>query len=240
MNEEQYINFESYLNNEMSGKDKIVFEENLKNDTQLNESFELYKQTTQFLETKFSVETTSFKENLKSISSSNFSSLTHKSKVIAFKPWQYAVAASVVLFMGVLFFMQNATPNYNDFNQFEQANFTERGEVIKTLKLAQEAFNAKNYKQAIPLFETVLKDYQRPEVEYFYGISLLEDNRILEAEIVFIKLKSGKSIYKDKATWSLALAKLKQKKYDECKKYIYELPEDAEDYEKAQQLLKKL
>ena len=245
MNEEQYISFESYLNDEMSVEDKFLFEQKLQNDAQFNESFQLYKETSQLLQTKFSSETISFKDNLKSISKSNFDSdiaseNKNKSKVIDFKPWQYAVAATIVLFIGTLFFMQNGTPNYNDYNQFEEANFTERGGVIKTLKLAQEAFNAKEYKKAIPLFETVLKDYQRPEVEYFYGISLLEDNRILESEVVFIKLKTGKSIYKDKATWSLALSKLKQKKYEECKKYINELPTDAEDYDKAQKLLKKL
>ena len=245
MNEEQYISFESYLNEEMSNEDKLLFEQKLQNDAQFNESFQLYKETTQLLETKFSSETTSFKDNLKLISKSNFDSdvaseTKNKSKIISFKPWQYAVAASIALFIGVVFFMQNGTPNYNDYNQYEEANFTERGGIIKTLKQAQEAFNAKEYKKAIPLFEAVLKDYQRPEVEYFYGISLLEDNRILEAEVVFIKLKTGKSIYKDKATWSLALSKLKQKKYEECKKYINELPTDAEDYDKAQKLLKKL
>ena len=245
MNEEQYISFESYLTDEMSNEDKLLFEQKLQNDAQFNESFELYKETTQLLETKFSSETASFKDNLKTISKSNFDATTssetkNKSKVISFRTWQYAVAASIALFIGVVFFMQNGTPNYNDYNQFEEANFTERGGIIKNLKLAQEAFNAKDYKKAIPLFETVLKDYQRPEVEYFYGISLLEDNRILEAEVVFVKLRMGKSIYKDKATWSLALSKLKQKKYEECKKYLNELPIDAEDYEKAQNLVKKL
>ncbi len=245
MNEEQYLSFESYLNEEMSVEVKLLFEQKLQNDAQFNESFQLYKETTQLLETKFSSDTALFKDNLKSISKSNFdvdvaSETKNKSKVISFRTWQYAVAASIALFFGVVFFMQNGTPNYNDYNQFEEANFTERGGIIKTLKLAQEAFNAKEFKKAIPLFETVLKDYQRPEVEYFYGISLLEDNRILEAEVVFVKLKTGKSIYKDKAIWSLALSKLKQKKYEECKKCLNELPTDAEDYDKAQKLLKKL
>jgi hypothetical protein len=36
------------------------------------------------------------------------------------------------------------------------------------------------------------------------------------------------------------LSSLKQKKYDECKNYINQMPTDAEDYEVAQKLLKKL
>jgi hypothetical protein len=38
----------------------------------------------------------------------------------------------------------------------------------------------------------------------------------------------------------LALSKLKQNKGKECKSFLKQIPNDAEDYEKAQQLLKKL
>jgi hypothetical protein len=130
--------------------------------------------------------------------------------------------------------------DYSEFYQHENANLVERGSIIKNLKAAQEAFNAKNYKVAIENFEIVLKDYDKPEVRYFYGISLLEENRFADAETTFTTLQSGTSIYKDKATYNLALSKLKQKQLQECKTYLKQIPEDAEDYEKAQKLLKKI
>lgn len=240
MSEQLYITFENYFSNEMSQEEKLEFENQLQNDIELREKFELYKETTQFLATKFDSETIAFKENLKSISKENFTEKeVKKSKVINFKPFYYAVAASVVFSFGTWFMMQG-TPEYGDYNQHENAYFTERGSIIKNLKLAQEAFNSKNYKVANENFEIVLKEYDKPEVRFFYGISLLEENRFDDATINFTNLQKGTSIYKDKATWYLALSCLKQNKLEECKTYINQIPADAEDYKKAQKLLKDL
>ncbi|WP_298140056.1 tetratricopeptide repeat protein [Flavobacterium sp.] len=240
MNEEVYISFESYLNNEMSQAEKELFEQRLNSDNQFRESFNLYKETTAMLENKFDSKTIDFKENLKSISKTHFSeNKEDKSRVINFKPFYYAIAASVVLAFGTWFMMQG-NPEYGDFNQHENAYFTERGSIIKNLRLAQNAFNEKNYKVAIENFQIVLKDYDKPEVRFFYGISLLEENRYSEAKTNFTTIQNGTSVYKDKATWYLALSKLKQNQFDECKDYIKQIPEDAEDYEKAQKLLNKL
>jgi hypothetical protein len=241
MNEELYILFENYLNKELGEAEKLDLENQLQSNADIREKFEIYKAVNGYLKTKFSTETIDFKKNLEAISKQNLSqNIAHKPKVITFKPWQYAIAAMLVLSFGMLFFMQNGNPDYGDYNQHEDAYFTERGDVIKNLKQAQESFNAKNYKEAITNFEIVLKDYKRPEVEFFYGVSLLEENRIKDCEIVFNKLKNGSSIYKDKATWYLALSALKQKKYDDCKTFIKQIPEDAEDYDKAQKLLEDL
>jgi len=240
MNEERYIGFESYLNNEMPAEERTQFETQLQSDAELRASFNLYKETTQFLENKFSSETSDFKNNLKVISESNFSNKEKKEvKVISFKPWYYAVAATVTLMFGAWFFMQN-DPQYGDYNQHENAYFTERGSIIKNLKLAQEAFNSKNYKVAVENFEIVLKDYDKPEIRYFYAISLIEENRFVDAESNLTTIKNGKSVYKDKAIWYLALSNLKQKKMEECKTYLKQIPTDAEDYDKAQKLLKEL
>jgi len=240
MNEEIYIKFENYLNNQLSENDKLDFENLIQNDADIREKFRIYQNWTNYLENKFDSKTIDFKENLKSISKTHFSEKEEdKSKVINFKPFYYAIAASVVLAFGTWFMMQG-TPEYGDFNQHENAYFTERGSIIKNLRLAQNAFNEKNYKVAIENFEIVLKDYDKPEVRFFYGISLLEENRYSEAETNFTNIQEGTSIYKDKATWYLALSKLKQNQFEECKNYIKQIPEDAEDYEKAQKLLSKL
>ena len=86
MQEELYIAFENYLNNEMSLEEKTTFENQLQNDDKFQEKqFELYKQTTQFLEIKFSNDTVDFKKNLKSISEDHFADKIRKkeSKVIS-------------------------------------------------------------------------------------------------------------------------------------------------------------
>ena len=240
MNEDLYIGFESYLSNEMSPEEKLNFEEKLQKDSEFRESFNLYKQTTQFLDAKFSTETADFKQNLKTISTAYFNeNQEKKSKVIVFKPWQYAVAASLVLFMGTWFFMQNGNPEYGDYNQHESAYFTERGADDVNLKNAQDFFNRKEYKSAVLAFEKV-ENLKNPELQYFYAIALIENNDFSKAEVFLNTIKEGTSIYKDKATWYLALSNLKQNKIPECKSFLEQIPSDAEDFDKAQELLEDL
>lgn len=239
MDEERYILFENYLSNELSAEEKTNFEKQLVEDPELASAFEVYKELNQHLENKFGneQELKAFKKNLKSISKEHFK--TKKPKVVAFKPWQYAIAASVAILVG-LFVFQNINPSFEDYNNPEMATFIERGDVNENLKLAQDAFNAKNYKTAIPHFEAILKVNKSPEIQYFYAISLLEDNQFQKAETNLLELKSGTSIYKNKATWYLALSKLKQEDYKSCKEILQNIPQDFEDYDQVQELLNEL
>jgi hypothetical protein len=240
MNEELYLSFESYLNNELSVEEKIAFESRLQNDYDIKEKFEIYKESNQFLKTKFSPETVTFKENLKSIAKESFvENKPKKGKIIQLRTFAYAIAAIFVLFFGLQIFQDN-TPEYGNYNQHEQAHFTERGNTIQSLKLAQEAFNNKKYKVAITNFEMVLKEHPRPEIKYFYAISLLEDNRFVDSELVLNDIVKSKSIYTNTATWYLALSKLKQKNYKSCKEILLTIPTDYEDYNQVEKLLKSL
>lgn len=239
MNEEYYLLFDEYLSDEMSDEAKTAFEKQLKEDVAVASAFETFKELHLHLETKFgkATELKAFEENLKSISKKQFK--TKKSKVIPFKPWQYAMAASVAVLVG-LFLFQNTNPSFDDYNNPEGAYFTERGLENGTLKAAEEAYNEKKYKKAIPYFETILKENKSPELQFFYAVSLLEDNQFQKAESNLNELKQGTSIYKDKAIWYLALSKLKQKDYESCKNILLTIPEDYENYDEVQQLLNEL
>ena len=63
---------------------------------------------------------------------------------------------------------------------------------------------------------------------------------IIAAAVVFQELKSGNSIYKNKAIWNLALSKLKQKDYKSCKEILLTIPADYENYDQVQELLQEL
>lgn len=240
MNEDHFLEFDEYIQGEMNATDKLTFEQQLKDQPDLAMAFETYKELHLHLENKFGQanELLAFKQNLKVISKDHFKK--EKPKVIAFKPWYYAVVASVAVLVGLFFLNQNSDPVFEDYNHPETAFFTERGAAEANLKLAQDAFNAKQYKSAIPLFETILETDQSAEIQYFYGVSLLEDNRLPKAESVFAALQSGNSIYKNKAIWSLALSKLKQKDYKSCKELLLTIPEDYEDNDQVDALLEEL
>ena len=67
-----------------------------------------------------------------------------------------------------------------------------------------------------------------------------ESNQIKQAEAEFNWIKSGNSIYKNKAVYALALIKLKQKNYKACKEILLTIPSDYENYDKVQELLDEL
>lgn len=240
MNEALYLTFENYLSNEISAEEKLDFEYQLQNDIDIKEKFEIYNEINEFLATKFSRETIEFKQNLNFIANqSQETSNPKKGKIVQLRTYIYAIAAVFVLFFGIQLF-QNDNPEYSDFNKHQTATFTERGDVIQSLKLAQDAFNKKNYKDAIKNFEIVIKEYPRPEVKYFYAISLIEDSRFVDADFVLNDIIKGQSVYKNTAIWYLALSKLKQKDYTSCKSILLMIPNDYEDYAQVEKLLKEL
>jgi TolA-binding protein len=241
MNEERYILFDQYLQGELTVDERNSFEKKLSEDPEFASAFESFKTVNLHLETKFGYEKDrkAFKENLKRISDTHFNK-KKKSKIVSLKPWYYAVAASVAVLIGLFFFNYDPNPVFEDFNNPEQAHFMERGDASVNLKQAETAFNAKKYKDAIPLFEEILKETKTPEIQYFYGVSLLQESKFEKAEAVFNELKSGNSVYKDKALWNLALSKLKQKKYKSCKEILDTISQDYENYDDVQALLDEL
>lgn len=53
-------------------KKESLLENQLQNDTDFKEKFEIYKESNLFLKTKFSTETNAFKENLKAIAKESY------------------------------------------------------------------------------------------------------------------------------------------------------------------------
>lgn len=239
MNEERYILFDQYLQDELTVEARNNFEKQLAEDPEFASEFETFKNVQSQLDNKFGFEQERevFKENLDKIGEQHFNK---KPKVIGLKPWYLAVAASVAVLFGLFFFNYNQNPAFSDYNDPEEASFTIRGTVDKPLKEAETAYNKGHYNDAIPLFETVLKKEKSAEILFFYGISLLEESEYKKAEAVFNELKAGNSAYKEKALWYLALSKLKQKDYESCKKILETISEDDEGYDQVQELLGRL
>ncbi|WP_406844991.1 tetratricopeptide repeat protein [Flavobacterium soyae] len=239
MNEERYILFDEYLQGELKIEAKNDFEKQLLEDPEFASQFETFKNIQFQLNNKFGFEQErqAFKDNLSQIAEKHFD---NKPKVIGLKPWYLAVAASVAVLFGLFFFNYNQNPVYGDYNNPEHASFTERSTADETLKQAEKAYNHKTYNKAIPLFETILQKNKTAEIQFFYGVSLLEESHYIKAEAVFNELKAGNSAYKEKAVWYLALSKLKQKDYEGCKKILETISEDYEGYDQVEELLHQL
>ncbi|MFB9078330.1 CDC27 family protein [Flavobacterium procerum] len=240
MNEERYILFDQYLQGELTVDEKSNFEKQLAENPELAAELETFREMHFQMENKFGIaqEREVFADNLTRISDKYFQK--KKPKIVSMKPWYFAAAASAAIMFGLFFFDYKHYPNFEDYNHPESAYFTERGVSEQTLKQAEDNFNGKRYEKAVPFFEAILKENNSPEIQYFYGISLLQTGRYVKAENVFKELEAGNSVYKEKAKWNRALSKLKQGKYKECEEILQTISQDYENYDEVEQLMEEL
>lgn len=247
MEEQNYIEFEAYLSEKLTQEEINVFELQLQKDNEFSESFETYKEFSSFLENKYENENArnDFKDTLKNISEKHFrkeeTETKTETKVIRFKAWQYAIAASVLLLIGVTLFQQFSTPSFSDYNQYHTVSLTLRGDQDELIQNAEAAFNVRDFKNAEIHFERLTNMYsENIEYQLYHAISLVELDSFDEADAIFGKISETNSVYKYEATWPHALSKLKQKNSEACIALLKTIPKQDENYKKAQKLLKKL
>ncbi|WP_299249518.1 tol-pal system YbgF family protein [uncultured Lacinutrix sp.] len=245
MEDQDYILFDSYINNELSAEESLAFENRRDSDEAFAQSFRVFLDATIYLQNSIrnEAETNDFKKNLESISTNHF----NKAEAVATKPQpsivfrfaKLAMAASVVIFLGVFAFNQFSNPTYSDYNAHEPMTIV-RGSV-KDLIAATKAFNNKDYEKANVLLKNVLeKDPENSELQLYYAITNIELDNYKVADSQLNKIIAGESAYKDRALWYSALSRLKQKNIDATIVLLKQISEEADDYKEAQKLLDKL
>ena len=247
MEQQDYILFEDYLSENLSKDEVAVFEKKLKTDNAFAEEFQTYKDLSSFLDDKFrnEEETKSFKQNLKFISDRHFieNEETTEEKVGSktLSLFKYMIAACIVIMFGVVALNQFLSPTYSDFNNYETISLTVRGENDNLLKTAEKAFNTKDFASAEKAFKKLIEsDKDNAELKLYRAITNIELNNFEVSDSLFEDLRRGNSVYKNKATWYLALSKLKQDDETTCITILKAIPEGADDYKQAQKLLDKL
>ena len=242
MQDQDFILFEDYLSGHLSLEEKQAFETRLESDALFNEAFEAYKETSGFLEhhIKNKVETEAFKANLERVSSAYFNKQV-PSKTKRMNPWYYSMAAAAILAIGFFIAQQFSSPVYDDFANYGTISLTVRGTQNNLTTKAETAFNNHNYKDAERYFLDMLEtDKDNIELQLYRAVSLVELNKYDEADKLYNNIIQTPSVYKNKAIWYLALSKLKQGDEEACVNVLKTLPEEAEDYQQAQELIKKL
>lgn len=246
MKEERYIAFDKYINNELSDTELKSFEEKLKSDIDFKEDFEIYKALEASLGAKFDNEDSVKKlrntlNNLGSQFLKEEKPVKKETKIISLMRYRkLMVAASIALLIG-FFLFNNGNPVYSDFSDHNSLELVVRSENNEAIVKAEDAFNSKNYKEAL-LQLTILANTNPndTEIELYKGICYLELNIYVEADIIFDIISSGNSAFVNTANWYKALSMLKQEKFKACKYVLQTIPESADEYKQAQKLLKKL
>jgi len=246
MKEDSYILFDNYLNKELSASELISFEEKLNADADFKQEFEIYKALETSLASRFKNEEAEkeLRNTISKLGSKYIKpedSVKKKGKIISlFNYKQLMVAASIAMLIG-FFLFNNGEPVYSDFSNHNALELVVRGNNNEAIVKAQDAFNSKNYKEALQQL-TVLSETNSDdtEIELYKGICYLELNVYVEADVIFDAISSGNSAFVNTATWYKALSMLKQEQFEACKYILKTIPESAAEYKQAQKLLKKL
>jgi tetratricopeptide (TPR) repeat protein len=241
MNEEMYLSFDRYLAHEMQGDERAAFEAKLTSDTAFAEKFRLYQEVLAIVGPRHQREEqeTAFRQNLAQIGHEEVVEKT--ARPVKLKWYVWAAAASIAVVCAFLFFTSSSIPEYSTYAHYEPLALAERGSEDAAALKAQQAFNTQRYAEAVAAIDALLEhDDENDALKIYKGISLLELDRVHEANSLFMEVSHTSSIYKDKALWMLALSALKQKDYKTCEDFLKKIPAGSPEYEQAQDLLDKL
>ena len=247
MKEFDYDMINRYLDGEMSAGELKAFELQMQQDADLQNEVELTRDVLSTLKIKLhpGENEKALQHSLTEMNAEYFSKKTEQAKIIPLsrRRWMTAVAAVFVLaLLLTVWHPWKKEELYQQYAAIQMPAIAERGATTDSLlKSAVENFNNKKFAEAIPGFETVLKDSaDNSFVQYYYAIALLQNGNIEKARVQLTALYNGGSIFRNDAAFYIALSYLKEKNKTVCKDWLNKIPADNATWFKAQELLKKL
>jgi TolA-binding protein len=247
MKEFDYDMINRYLDGEMNAEELGAFEAAMQQDADLKSEVELLRDVNETLKIKLHPDENemALRSSLKEMKAEFFESRAGQAKVVSLnrKRWMTAIAAVLVIGLMVTVWQPWKKEDlYQQYADIKMPAIAERGAAADSLlKQAVKNFNDKKFTEAIPVFETVLKDSAKNSfVQYYYGIALLENGNVEKARVQFLELYYSASIFRNDAAFYMALSYLKEKNKAACKDWLNKVPSDTAPWFKAQELLKKL
>ncbi|WP_152969609.1 hypothetical protein [Pedobacter sp. Hv1] len=241
MTEDKILLTARYVEGDMDEAENADFEMRMQSDTELQEHLKDYKHVHQRLKIQLAPDQQdiAFKETLKHTGAQYFAA----PKVVSFKTnlkWLSGVAA--VLIIGLLVWAPWRSNLYQTYHIDAQMLVTERGaEKITDLDKAAVLFNDQKYVEAQNLLAKLVQ--QQPEnamIHYYYGLSLIEINKLVEARSILTPVYGNESVFKYDAAYAIAMSYLKEDQKSDCKIWLQKIPEGTTHYQKAIELLGKL
>ena len=261
MTTEDDILIDNYLKGLLSKDAQQAFIERLESDKKFKTHFELEKQLFDALDDenwsfvdhkaadindyKSILEEDSFKKLRATIADAN-SEFNAKKTVGNRRLFFYLAAATIVIFLGFQFFLNQSISNQDLYKDYIALNdlpsFISRGNANADLVKAQHLFENKEYEEALSIFQSQLDQSENKGNVYIYkGISQIELKRFSEAEETFNALINSNLLDAEKGYWYKALLFIKSDRIEEAKASLIKINSQAfYNKEKAKALLAKL
>lgn len=266
-NQEKYHDqIDAYLRDELSDKEKTLFEQLLLEDPDLLAEFKIHEELfahidefswgihTKSLDTNKVKDVTSY---FRSEEARKLKNTIEKAKANYYKTGGTSVlksrwiitaliAASLTLFITLysINFSESPQEIYAKYNTWhDMPSLTSRSDEDLLAK-GQELFEQKNYKESFVLFNDYLNktDTIIPSLFLYVGVSALELDKHEEAIFCFDQLINSNAIDQSKGYWYKALTFLKQGKKEDAVNVLNSILENKDNYnfKEAKIVLQKL
>lgn len=247
MKEFDYDKISRYIDGEMSAGEAAIFEAEMQQDAELKAEVLLYRDVEGTLKTSLhpSGNEKELRHTLKSLNEEYFAGQRTNAKVVSMKRTRWISAVAAVLVMGLFITIWSPWKKdtlFDDYASTEMPGVEVRGNQSDSLlKNAAVHFNNKNFAEAVPQFEQVLKtDAENSFAQYYYAIALLHTGQVEKSRALLTQLHNGKSVFQPDAAYYIALGYLKEKDRTGCRSWLEKVNENAGTHQKAVELLKKL
>lgn len=217
MNEDQYI--QDYIANRLSEKQRQDFEVLMQKDSDLKRKFDEHKS----LQHAFKIhEAERLKAMLKSHEIQNSPKKRYRSK-----PVIYSLVAVFLMLVGLTIYFNLSQQNlYNQFYDSYPNVYQPivRGDDTSDLTKAFMFYENGNFIKANELFSSLLNQNYDPNVDFYYGLSLMELDNVEEAVIRFQEVQQNEDFqFKSELLWFQALGYLKIEDYQNASKILIQL-----------------
>lgn len=240
-----YDDIARYAEGEMEAGERLSFEEALAVDTSLQQKLAMYREVHASLQQHFGKDEQQeqLQHSLQELRSEFFKGAANPGKVVSFRRYFRAITAVAAIVIAILFIWEPWRSDlFGEYAATQMVAPVERGENTETLlQEAAVAFNKEDFSTAAGLLQTAVQ--QQPDnsfAQFYYGVALLQTNRLDEARGIFSRLFQGASVFKYEAAFYQALTYLKEDNKQACRQWLQKIPADAGNYSKAQSLLEKL
>ncbi len=217
MNEDQYI--QEYIANRLSEKQRQDFEVLMQKDSGLKRKFDEHKS----LQNAFKIHEA---ERLKAILKSHEIQNSPKKRYSS-KPVIYSLVAVFLMLVGLTIYFNLSQQNlYNQFYDSYPNVYQPivRGDDTSDLTEAFMLYENGNFSKANELFSSLLNQNYDPNVDFYYGLSLLELDNVEEAVIRFKEVQQNENFqFKSELLWFQALGYLKIEDYQNASKVLIQL-----------------
>lgn len=248
---------QSYLDGSMTAEEKKQFEEQLRNDPALAETFRTYIGIESSMQAAPANDKNEegLRLSLEKLNKEHFGERPSVTTSPSTRPavtrrifgtWQAAAAILVIVIGSAVWLLLKPAGEeadlYRKYAQHTQLDTSPRSGGNDTLASdAANAFNAGQYAVAASLLETYhAHDSSDTEMYLALGICYLELDKLPQARQIFSNIAQGTSTLIHKARWYIALSWLKQKQYGNCRTVLESIPPGTDVYDRAEDLLKEL